>query len=75
MIAIYLNTKVKSSNFHSIILKKTLNQHTYIMGLGYAGGRVYDEFFGQFSGRFSVNFFIWSGVFFGNVFGDFSVFF
>ena len=49
MIAIYLNTKVKSSNFHSIILKKTLNKHTYIMGLGYAGGRVYDEFFGQFS--------------------------
>jgi|TARA_B110000908_G_C10039218_1_gene351015 hypothetical protein len=48
MIAIYLNTRVKSSNFHTIILKKSFRKKTYIMGLGYAGGRVYDEFFGQF---------------------------
>tara|TARA_B100000900_G_C20427437_1_gene653530 strand:+ start:229 stop:750 length:522 start_codon:yes stop_codon:yes gene_type:complete len=47
-VAIYLNTTGENSNFHTIILKNKFVNRTYIMALGYAGGKVYEEFFGQF---------------------------
>jgi len=47
-IAIYLDLRGGKSNFHTLILKKTSKNKTYIMALGYAGGGVYEEFFGQF---------------------------
>ena len=49
MTGIYLNKTGGRSNFHTIILKKYVEEDTYIMALGYAGGGVYDEFFGKFS--------------------------
>ena len=48
MIGIYLNSSGGGSNFHTIILKKYVEKETYIMALGYAGGGVYEEFFGKF---------------------------
>ena len=48
MIGIYLNSSGGGSNFHTIILKKYIEKETYIMALGYAGGGVYEEFFGKF---------------------------
>ena len=45
---IYLNSSGGGSNFHTIILKKYVEKETYIMALGYAGGGVYEEFFGKF---------------------------
>ncbi|MGY8922019.1 MAG: hypothetical protein ACKVKQ_09010 [Flavobacteriales bacterium] len=48
MIGIYLNSSGGGSNFHTIILKKYREKETYIMALGYAGGGVYEEFFGKF---------------------------
>ena len=48
MTGIYLNKIGGHSNFHTIILKKYIEEDTYIMALGYAGGGVYDEFFGKF---------------------------
>tara|TARA_B100000787_G_scaffold84397_1_gene62148 strand:+ start:228 stop:740 length:513 start_codon:yes stop_codon:yes gene_type:complete len=45
---IYLNSSGGGSNFHTIILKKYIEKETYIMALGYAGGGVYEEFFGKF---------------------------
>ncbi len=48
MIGIYLNSSGGGSNFHTIILKKYVDKETYIMALGYAGGGVYEEFFGKF---------------------------
>ena len=47
-VSIYLDIRGGSSNFHTIILKKYFENKTYIMALGYAGGGVYEEFFGQF---------------------------
>ena len=47
-IAIYLDLRGGKSNFHTLILKKIFQNKTYIMALGYAGGGVYEEFFGQF---------------------------
>jgi hypothetical protein len=47
-VSIYLDIIGGSSNFHTIILKKSFEDKTYIMALGHAGGRVYEEFFGQF---------------------------
>ena len=48
LIGIYLNSSGGGSNFHTIILKKYIEKETYIMALGYAGGGVYEEFFGKF---------------------------
>ena len=48
LIGIYLNSSGGGSNFHTIILKKYVEKETYIMALGYAGGGVYEEFFGKF---------------------------
>ena len=48
LIGIYLNSTGGGSNFHTIILKKYIEKETYIMALGYAGGGVYEEFFGKF---------------------------
>lgn len=48
LIGIYLNSSGGGSNFHTIILKKYREKETYIMALGYAGGGVYEEFFGKF---------------------------
>jgi hypothetical protein len=48
LIGIYLNSSGGRSNFHTIILKKYREKETYIMALGYAGGGVYEEFFGKF---------------------------
>jgi len=48
LIGIYLNSSGGRSNFHTIILKKYIEKETYIMALGYAGGGVYEEFFGKF---------------------------
>ena len=45
---IYLNISGGGSNFHTIILKKYVNEQTYIMAFGNAGGGVYEEFFGKF---------------------------
>lgn len=47
-ISIYLDLRGGRSNFHTLILKTTFKNKTYIMALGYAGGGVYEEFFGQF---------------------------
>lgn len=35
-------------SFHTIILKKKIEKFTYFLSVGYAGGRVYDEFYGKF---------------------------
>lgn len=44
----YLDLRGGRSNFHTLILKTIFQNKTYIMALGYAGGGVYEEFFGQF---------------------------
>jgi len=37
----------QDKSFHTIIIKKKINEFTYVAALGYAGGGVYEEFFGK----------------------------
>lgn len=46
--AIYLGLR-EDESFHTIIIKKEINDYTYIAAVGYAGGQVYEEFYGKFS--------------------------
>ena len=43
---IYLSIN-EDKTFNAIIIKKKINEYTYLAALGYAGGRVYEEFFGK----------------------------
>ena len=43
---IYLSIN-EDKTFNAIIIKKKINEDTYIAALGYAGGGVYEEFFGK----------------------------
>lgn len=47
---IYLGLRDDKS-FHTLIIKKEINDYTYVAAIGYAGGRVYEEFYGKFSIR------------------------
>lgn len=44
---IYLSLQ-NNKSFHTIILKKRIDDLTYISAIGYEGGHVYGEFFGKF---------------------------
>ena len=46
MNATYINLR-KDKSFHTIILMKKIKEFTYVAALGYAGGGVYEEFFGK----------------------------
>lgn len=47
ILSVYLSL-TEDGNFHTIILKKEIDKHTYILAIGYAGGQVFDEFYGKF---------------------------
>ena len=42
-VGIYIGLR-KDFSFHTIILKKKIGRFTFFLSIGYAGGRVYDEF-------------------------------
>jgi len=44
---IYLSLR-EDESFHTIIIKKEIDKFTYIAAVGYAGGQVYEEFYGKF---------------------------
>ena len=44
---VYLSLK-KDESFHTLIIKKSVGDYTFLCSLGYSGGRTYDEFFGKF---------------------------
>src|SRR6056300_1662198 len=46
--AIYLGLR-EDKSFHTIIIKKEINDYIYLAAVGYAGGQVYEEFYGKFS--------------------------
>ena len=46
MNATYINLR-EDKSFHTIILMKKIKEFTYVAALGYAGGGVYEEFFGK----------------------------
>lgn len=46
MSAVYIHLR-EDKSFHSIIIKKKIKEYTYLAAIGYAGGRVYEEFFGK----------------------------
>ena len=46
-VGIYIGLR-KDFSFHTIILKKKIGRFTFFLSIGYAGGRVYDEFYGKF---------------------------
>ena len=46
MSTIYINLRDDKS-FHTIIIKKKIKEFTYLASIGYAGGGVYEEFFGK----------------------------
>ena len=46
MNATYINLR-EDKSFHTIILMKKIEEFTYVAALGYAGGGVYEEFFGK----------------------------
>ena len=37
----------EDKSFHTIIIKKKIKEFTYLAAIGYAGGGVYEEFFGK----------------------------
>ena len=39
----------ENKTFHTIIIKKKVNDYTYVSAVGYAGGQVYGDFYGKFS--------------------------
>lgn len=43
---IYISLR-KDKSFHTIIIKKKIKEFTYLAAIGYAGGGVYEEFFGK----------------------------
>jgi len=43
---IYIALRADKS-FHTIIIKKKIGEFTYLLAIGYAGGRVYEEFFAK----------------------------
>ena len=43
---IYLSVN-EDKTFNAIIIKKKINEYTYLAALGYAGGGVFEEFFGK----------------------------
>ena len=46
MNATYINLR-EDKSFHTIILMKKIKEFTYVAAMGYAGGGVYEEFFGK----------------------------
>ena len=46
MSTIYINLR-EDKSFHTIIIKKKIKEFTYLASIGYAGGGVYEEFFGK----------------------------
>ena len=44
---VYLSLK-EDGSFHTLIIKKSVGDYTFLCSLGYSGGRTYDEFFGKF---------------------------
>jgi hypothetical protein len=46
MTSTYISLR-EDKSFHTIIIKKKINEFTYVAALGYAGGGVYEEFFGK----------------------------
>ena len=43
---IYISLR-EDKSFHTIIIKKKIKEFTYLAAIGYAGGGVYEEFFGK----------------------------